>query len=67
MTTPTFKPLSAALSDPRSPWQTMDQLRWAFRRRHENGLADAFRREGAKKILVSPERAQELLAQQPAA
>jgi hypothetical protein len=67
MPSSTYVPLLDALSHPRSPWKTMDQLRWAFRRRHENGLSDAFRREGTKKILVSVDRAQELLAQLPAA
>lgn len=63
----TYLPIKDALRHPRSPWNTIDQVRWAFRRRHENGLADAFRRAGPKKILVSPDRAQELIAKQPAA
>jgi hypothetical protein len=29
------------------PWSTVDQARWAFRRRHENGLAGAFVRIGS--------------------
>lgn len=28
------------------PWKTVDQARWAFRKRHENGLAGAFVRIG---------------------
>jgi hypothetical protein len=28
------------------PWRTVDQARWAFRKRHENGLAGAFVRIG---------------------
>lgn len=28
------------------PWTTTHQARWAFRRRHENGLAGAFKRIG---------------------
>ena len=28
------------------PWTTVDQARWAFRQRHHNGLAGAFKRIG---------------------
>jgi hypothetical protein len=47
------------------PWDTYSKAQWAFRRRHENGLADAFRRQG-RNILVCPQRALELLQQQSA-
>ena len=47
-------------------YTSIDQARWEFRHRHQNGLADAFRRVG-RRILVSPTRRAELLAQQPAA
>lgn len=33
------------------PWETVDQARWAFRHREENGLAPAFKRIG-KSILI---------------
>ena len=56
----------ASLKTAGLPWKTVDQVRWAFRKRHENGLADAFRRQG-KTILVIPERAHELIRSQPAA
>ncbi len=47
------------------PWDTRSKAQWAYRRRHEYGLADAFRRQG-RNILVCPQRALELLQQQPA-
>jgi hypothetical protein len=48
------------------PWDTYSKAQWAHRRRHETGLADAFRRQG-RNVLVYVERAKELLAGQPAA
>jgi hypothetical protein len=48
------------------PWDTRSKAQWAFRKRYENGLADAFRRQG-RNVLVNPQRALELLQQQGAA
>lgn len=47
-----MQPLLIPLTDPARfepaglPWKTVHQARWAFRRRHENGLAGAFKRIG---------------------
>ena len=37
------------------PWETTDQARWAFRRRHENGLAGVFIRID-RRIYVVPDK-----------
>lgn len=47
------------------PFQTVDQVRWAFRKRHENGLAGAFFRNG-RSVLVDTDKAHELLRAQVA-
>jgi hypothetical protein len=56
----------AALKAAGLPWDSYYKAQWAHRRRHELGLADAFRRQG-RNILVWVERARELLVQQHAA
>jgi hypothetical protein len=48
------------------PWDTKGKAQWAFRKRHENGLAGAFVRIG-KNIFVDPARAHELARTRPAA
>ena len=45
------------------PWSTYGRAQWAFRKRHENGLASAFARQG-RNVLVNVPKALELLAQQ---
>jgi hypothetical protein len=45
------------------PWDTYGKAQWAFRKRHENGLASAFARQG-RNVLVNVPKALELLAQQ---
>ncbi len=42
------------------PWATKDAAYWAFRKRHENGLAGAFCRCG-RNVLVDVAKAHELL------
>lgn len=37
------------------PFRTTDAARWAYRKRHETGLADAFVRLG-RRVYVDPER-----------
>lgn len=37
------------------PWETTDQARWAFRQRHQNGLADMFIRIGGR-VYALPDR-----------
>jgi hypothetical protein len=44
------------------PWDTYGKVHWAFRKRHENGLAGAFVRIG-KNVFVNPQRALELANQ----
>lgn len=56
----------AALKAAGLPWDTYAKAQWAYRRRHERGLTDAFRRDG-RNVLVWIERALELLANQAAA
>lgn len=41
------------------PFETTDSVRWAYRRRHENGLAGAFIRIG-KRVYLDPARFHEL-------
>jgi hypothetical protein len=41
------------------PWDNTNKARWAFRQRHENGLAGAFVRLG-RNIFVDPAKAHEL-------
>ena len=41
------------------PWDTYGKVQWAFRKRHENGLAGAFVRIG-KSVFVDPQKALEL-------
>jgi hypothetical protein len=53
------------LVDAGLPWDTENKARWAFRKRHENGLAGAFVRIG-KKVLVDPAKAHELARQSAA-
>jgi hypothetical protein len=48
------------------PWDTEDKARWAYRKRHENGLAGAFVKIG-KSIFVDPAKTHELARQQSAA
>jgi len=43
------------------PWKTVNQARWAFRRRHENGLAGAFKRIG-KRVTVDVPKFHELVS-----
>jgi hypothetical protein len=42
------------------PWNTKFKAQWAFRKRHENGLAGAFYRNG-NSVLVDVAKAHELL------
>jgi hypothetical protein len=42
------------------PWSTKNQAYWAFRKRHENGLAGAFHKIG-RDIFVDPARFHELV------
>jgi hypothetical protein len=44
------------------PWDTYGKAQWAFRKRHENGLAGAFVRIG-KNIFVNPQKVLELASQ----
>jgi hypothetical protein len=48
------------------PWDSENKARWAFRKRHENGLAGAFVRIG-KSIFVDPQKVHELARGQRAA
>lgn len=48
------------------PWHTYGKVRWAFKKRHENGLSGAFVRQG-RLILVNVDQALKLLAQQSVA
>ena len=48
------------------PWDTYAKAQWAFRKRHELGLTQAFCRQG-RNVLVIVERAKELLIEQRAA
>ena len=41
------------------PWDTEDKARWAYRKRYENGLAEAFVKIG-KNIFVDPAKTHEL-------
>jgi hypothetical protein len=41
------------------PWDTYGKVQWAFRKRHENGLAGAFVRIG-RNVFVDPHKALEL-------
>jgi hypothetical protein len=41
------------------PWDTYGKVQWAFRKRHENGLAGAFVRIG-RNVFVDPRKALEL-------
>jgi hypothetical protein len=43
------------------PWKTVDQARWAYRKRNENGLAGAFVRIG-RSIAINVPRFHELAA-----
>jgi hypothetical protein len=47
------------------PWKTVDQARWAFRRRHENGLSGAFKRIG-RNISIDVPRFHELVSRNDA-
>ena len=44
------------------PWKTVDQARWAFRKRHENGLAGCFVRIG-KNLAINVPKFHELVSQ----
>jgi hypothetical protein len=48
------------------PWNTRFKAQWAFRKRHENGLAGAFVRIG-RNVYVDPAKVHELARQRPAA
>lgn len=48
------------------PFETVDSARWAFRKRHEHGTAEAFVRIG-QRIHVDPDRYHELIRQGQAA
>jgi hypothetical protein len=47
------------------PWKTVDQARWAYRMRNENGLAGAFVEIGKRK-LINVAKFHELVAQRVA-
>jgi hypothetical protein len=47
------------------PWRTVDQARWAFRTRHENGLAGCFVRIN-RNIAINVPKFHELAAQRVA-
>jgi len=57
---PISKP--AELKDAGLPWDTYGKAQWAFRKRHENGLAGAFIRIG-RSIFVDPDKAINLASQ----
>lgn len=52
---------SSRFSDAGVPWKTVDQARWAFRKRHENGLAGAFVRIG-RNVAINVPKFHELVA-----
>jgi hypothetical protein len=55
-----MNPQLVPISDPTKygaaglPFKTVDQARWAFRKRHENGLAGAFVRIGRSVAINVP-------------
>lgn len=48
------------------PFETEDSARWAYRRRHENGLAEAFVTIG-RRIYLDPEKFHEMVRRGQAA
>lgn len=70
MTTPTIIPLiempARATETSIAYPDTVDGWRWAYRQRHERGIADAFVRQG-RRVLVDVPRYLELLRSQAAA
>jgi len=53
---PQIIPISDSSQFPQAglPFKTVEQARWAFRRRHENGLAGAFVRIGRNVAINVP-------------
>lgn len=64
---PQFIPITDAnrFTEVGLPFKTVDQARWAFRKRHENGLAGAFVRIG-RNVAINVPKFHELAAKQVA-